>query len=153
MPLSLRLRAATRVAHERAESMGFVEALMGGSLTVDAYADLAAQHHVIYSALEAAEPFVRSDPAGTTIVIDGLARVPSIERDLTRLVGPDWRDRVRPLPATEAYAARLRSTAGTWVGGYVAHAYTRYLGALSGGLAIKAILQRSYGVPDDAVNF
>ncbi|MBX9243475.1 biliverdin-producing heme oxygenase [Actinotalea ferrariae] len=153
LPLSLHLRAATRVAHERAETSGFVESLMRGELTVAAYADLAAQHHVIYTALEAAEPFVRSDPAGATMVVEGLRRVPSIERDLETLVGPGWRDEVRVLPATERYAARLREVAGTWVGGYVAHAYTRYLGDLSGGLAVKAILQRAYAVPDEAVNF
>lgn len=152
-PLSLHLREATRAAHERAESTGFVGTLMRGELTVAAYADMAAQHHAIYCALEAAEPFVRADAAGATMVVDGLQRLASIEADLTTLVGPDWRDRVRTLPATERYAARLREVAGTWVGGYVAHAYTRYLGDLSGGLAIKAILQRSYGVADEAVQF
>lgn len=153
LPLSLHLRATTRTAHERAETSGFVESLMRGELTVAAYADLAAQHHVIYTALEAAEPFVRADPAGATMVVDGLRRVPSIERDLTTVLGPGWRDEVRVLPATERYAARLHEVAGTWVGGYVAHAYTRYLGDLSGGLAVKAILQRAYAVPDAAVNF
>ncbi|WP_182112434.1 MULTISPECIES: heme oxygenase (biliverdin-producing) [unclassified Actinotalea] len=152
-PLSLHLRAATRAAHDRAERSGFVEALMGGRLTVAAYAELAAQHHVIYGALEAAEPFVGADPAGATMIVPGLQRVPSIERDLAALVGPRWREEIPVLPSTERYAARLRDVAGTWVGGYVAHAYTRYLGDLSGGLAIKAILQRSYGVPDEAVSF
>lgn len=151
-PLSGLLRTATRVQHERAESMGFVGALMAGELTTDAYADLAAQHHVIYSALEAGGATVRSTPGGATLVLDELLRVPAIEADLTHLVGPDWRDQVRILPATRRYAARLEEVAEGLVG-YAAHAYTRYLGDLSGGLAIKAILQRSYGVPDEAVNF
>lgn len=152
LPLSTLLRTSTRQEHEEAESMAFVEALMGGRLTVAAYADLAAQHHVIYSALEQAAEAIRLHPEFSTVVFPELTRVPSIEADLAALVGADWRSRIRVLPATEAYAARLREVAGT-VTGYVPHAYTRYLGDLSGGLAIKAILQRSYGVADECVNF
>jgi heme oxygenase (biliverdin-producing, ferredoxin) len=153
VPLSAHLRTATRTQHEEAEGTSFIGSLMAGDLDVAAYADLAAQHHTIYSALEAGEPFLRADPRGARLVFDELPRVAALEADLTTLVGPAWRDEVRTLPATERYAARLRDVAGTWVGGYAAHAYTRYLGDLSGGLAVKAILQRTYGVPDEAVNF
>lgn len=153
MPLSLLLRTSTRAAHTRAETMGFVEALMGGHLGIRAYADLAAQQHAIYTALEESEPFVAADPAGSSMIIDGLARVPAIEQDLAHLFGADWRAQIRILPATEAYAAHLREVTQTWVGSYVAHAYTRYLGDLSGGLAIKAMLKRHYDVPDAALNF
>lgn len=152
-PLSVHLRTATRTQHEQAEGTSFIARLMAGELTVAAYADLAAQHHTIYTALEEAELFVRADPAGRTVVFDELPRVAALEADLAVLVGPRWRDEIRVLPATLRYAERLRTVAGTWVGGYVAHSYTRYLGDLSGGLAVKAILQRSYGVADDAVNF
>ncbi len=153
LPLSALLRSATRRAHETAESTGFVTRLMAGELSVAAYADLAAQHRVVYAALESADDALRRDPVGSRLVVDGLARSAAIERDLEALVGPGWRDEVRVLPAAERYAERLREVVGTWVGGYAAHAYTRYLGDLSGGLAIKAILQRSYGVPDEAVQF
>lgn len=152
-PLSVHLRTATRTQHEQAEGTSFIGRLMAGELTVAAYADLAAQHHTIYTALEEAEAFVRTDPAGRTVVFDELPRVAALEADLAVLVGPRWKDEIRVLPATLRYAERLRTVAGTWVGGYVAHSYTRYLGDLSGGLAVKAILQRSYGVADDAVNF
>ena len=152
-PLSTHLRLATRSQHEEAESTSFIARLMAGELDVAAYADLAAQHHTIYTALEEAEVFVRTDASGATVVFDELPRVAALEADLAVLVGPGWREQVRALPATLRYAERLREVAGTWVGGYVAHAYTRYLGDLSGGLAVKAILQRSYGVADEAVNF
>lgn len=152
-PLSVHLRTATRTQHEQAEGTSFIGELMAGRLDVAAYADLAAQHHTIYTALEEAEALVRADAVGATIVFDELPRVASLEADLAVLVGPGWREDVRVLPATLRYAERLREVAATWVGGYVAHAYTRYLGDLSGGLAVKAILQRSYGVADEAVNF
>lgn len=153
MPLSLLLRTSTRAAHTRAETMGFVESLMGGHLGVRAYADLAAQQHAVYTALEESDPFIAAQPAGDSMVVDGLARVPAIEQDLTHLFGTDWREQIKILPATEVYAAHLREVTRTWVGGYVAHAYTRYLGDLSGGLAIKAMLKRHYDVPDAGLNF
>lgn len=152
-PLSVRLREETRAAHERAEGSSFVGALMGGRLGVAAYADLAAQHHTVYTALEEVEETVRGLPGGGSVVFEELRRTAAIERDLAHLVGPDWRARVRVLPAAARYAAHLRDVAAGWVGGYAAHAYTRYLGDLSGGLAVKAILQRTYGIPDEGVQF
>lgn len=124
-PLSVHLRAATRTQHEQAEGTSFIGRLMAGRLDVAAYADLAAQHHAIYGALEQAELFVRADVVGATIVFDELPRLAALEADLAVLVGPAWRDEIRTLPATLRYAERLRDVAGTWVGGYVAHAYTR----------------------------
>lgn len=150
--LAQTLRTATRAEHQRAEAMPFVGDLMAGRLPLDAYVDMLAQHHAVYAALESAEPFVRAHPVGRTLVIDGLARSAAIEADLATLRGPAWRATLRVLPATQRYEARLRET-GTWVGGYAAHAYTRYLGDLSGGLAIGSVLRRTYGLPDDALHF
>jgi heme oxygenase len=147
------LRTATRVEHQRAEHMPFVGELMAGRLPLDAYVDLLGQHHTVYGVLEAAEPFLRADPAGRTLVVEGLARSAAIEADLAALRGPGWRGTVRTLPATARYADRLREVTSTWVGGYAAHAYTRYLGDLSGGLAIRSVLRRDHGLPDDALHF
>ncbi len=152
-PLAQTLKDATRAEHTRAEGMAFVGELMAGRLPLTAYVDLLGQHHAVYAALEAAEPFVRADPAGRSLLVDGLARSAAIERDLAALAGAGWRAAIRTLPATVRYAERLRAVAGTWVGGYAAHAYTRYLGDLSGGLAIRSALRRHYALPDDALHF
>lgn len=147
------LRTATGEEHRAAEGTPFVAALMAGQVPLRAYVDLLAQHRAVYAALEAAEPMVRADPAGRGLVVDGLARSAAIERDLAALLGPAWRGALRTLPATDRYADRLRDVAGSWVGGYAAHAYTRYLGDLSGGLAIRTVLRRTYGLTDDALHF
>jgi heme oxygenase len=151
-PLSTLLRDGTRAEHEAAEASPFVEDLLGGRLTVAAYVDLALQLHAVYAALEDVGDALRGTPAGAGVVFDELRRGPAIEADLEHLVGPGWRDRAVPLPATAAYAARVRSASG-WVGGYVAQAYTRYLGDLSGGQVIGRMVQRHYGVADAGVGF
>ncbi|MCC2318591.1 biliverdin-producing heme oxygenase [Cellulomonas chengniuliangii] len=151
-PLSTLLREGTRPEHEAAEQMGFVEQLMAGHLDRAAYTDLAVQQHAIYTALEAASAEIRAQPGGETIVFDELTRVPSIEADLAFLLGPDWAQQMRVLPATERYAARLRET-GSSIALYVAHAYTRYLGDLSGGQIIQRMLERHYGFGAEGVSF
>ena len=150
IPLSAALRDGTREDHARAESTPFVEHLMSGRLDADAYADLAAQQHAVYVALEDAG--ARLGARGASLALPALARVPAIESDLARLWGPGWRERIDLLPATRRYAARLRDVAAT-LPGYVAHAYTRYLGDLSGGQIIKRMLTRHYGLADDVLAF
>jgi len=152
LPLSVRLREGTRAEHSQAESEGFVERLLAGRLGVAAYADLAAQQLAIYGALEQASARLRADARGATLVFDELTRVPAIERDLAHLLGPGWRDVVRVLPATERYVARLHAV-GDDLPRYAAHAYTRYLGDLSGGQIIKRMLERHYGLDGAGLEF
>nr|WP_284295004.1 biliverdin-producing heme oxygenase [Luteimicrobium album] len=150
--LSLRLREGTRPEHEQAEASGFVEQLLAGNLDVAAYADLAAQQLAVYRALEAESTAVRADARGARLVFDELTRTPSIERDLAFLVGPDWAERIVIRPATLAYVAHLQGVGGD-LARYAAHAYTRYLGDLSGGQIIKRMLERHYGLGPDGLAF
>ncbi|WP_029291665.1 heme oxygenase (biliverdin-producing) [Cellulomonas sp. HZM] len=151
-PLSLALREGTRAEHESAERTGFVEQLLAGRLDRAAYADLAVQQLAVYTALEAAGARLRERGDDHELVFDELTRVPAIERDLRFLVGDDWAARVRFLPATQAYAERL-ATCGDDIALYAAHAYTRYLGDLSGGQIIARMMQRHYGFGTDGLEF
>lgn len=151
-PLSTLLREGTRAEHTAAEGSRFVEDLLGGHLTVRAYADLARQLHAVYAALEEVGDAVAATPDGAGVVFDELRRVPALESDLAHLLGPSWRDDVDLLPATREYVACVRGI-GTRAGAYVAHSYTRYLGDLSGGQVIGRMVQRHYDVPDEGVAF
>ena len=150
--LSSRLREGTREEHESAESSGFISRLMSGGLSVDAYVALASQQFFVYSALEAIADDVRTLPQGSSLLFDELTRTPSIARDLEHLVGPDWRAIVMPLPATVRYVDALNASA-TSLPRYAAHAYTRYLGDLSGGQIIKRMLERHYGLGPEGITF
>ncbi|WP_449348552.1 biliverdin-producing heme oxygenase, partial [Streptomyces shaanxiensis] len=74
-----------------------------------------------------------------------LFRLRALERDLAHLRGPRWRAGLSALPATQAYADRVRVCAEQWPAGYVAHHYTRYLGDLSGGQIIRDRAERTWG--------
>ncbi|MTV25220.1 biliverdin-producing heme oxygenase [Nitriliruptoraceae bacterium ZYF776] len=142
------LRAATAEAHERAESTRFVADLMEGRLEVDAYAGLLGQLRHVYAALESVGDGLATDPVAGPFVDEDLRRLAHLERDLTDLVGGDWPAAATPRPATARYVARLREVAD-WPGGFVAHHYTRYLGDLAGGQAIRAAVRRHYGLEGD----
>ena len=148
VPLSTALREGTRGEHETAERSGFVELLLAGDLDRAAYADLAAQQLAVYTALEAAGARLAHDGG---LVFHELTRVPAIEQDLAHLYGADWTSLVRVLPATQVYVDRLEQTSS--LPAYAAHAYTRYLGDLSGGQIIKRMLQRHYGFVADGISF
>lgn len=145
-PFSTMLRESTRNVHERAHRSGFMDALFDGRLPLSAYARLAAQYHFIYQAIEEATDAHAGHPIAGPFVFEELRRGPALAADLAFLVGEDWAERIEPVPATEDYVRRIRTVAPDWPGGYVAHHYTRYLGDLAGGQAVRKLLKRVYGV-------
>lgn len=150
--LSTLLRDGTRADHTAAETEPFIENLMAGRLDRAAYADLAAQQLTVYEALEEASARMRGDSRGATLIFEALTRVPAIIRDLTFLYGPAWRDEIHIRPATREYADRIRRI-GSSLPHYAAHAYTRYLGDLSGGQVVKRMLERHYGLDGEGLSF
>lgn len=141
------VRAASTAEHRNAESRPFIIALMGGQLTLAHYTRYLAQFARVYEALESEQQTVDApelfDPA--------LARSASIDGDLNALGAPDWRSAHPPLPATRRYLDRLHEIDD--LPRRVAHHYTRYLGDLSGGQAIAALVARHYGATSDQLSY
>ncbi|TDE00356.1 biliverdin-producing heme oxygenase [Jiangella asiatica] len=138
------LRERSWPLHDEANGTGFISALMGGRMSRDGYAAMVTQHLFVYEALESVAAGMRDDLIAGPFVTDDLTRVPALRTDLAHLLGPDALDSLEPLASTRRYAERIRETA-QWPGGFVAHHYTRYLGDLSGGLAVGTIVSRTYG--------
>ncbi|MEV7685281.1 heme oxygenase (biliverdin-producing) [Streptomyces bungoensis] len=139
------IRTASRGQHLAAESSSFMSDLLGGRLGVAAYARYTEQLWFVYEALEGAAGRLAADPVAGPFVRPELLRLPALERDLAHLRGAGWRAGLSALPATVAYADRVRACAEHWPGGYVAHHYTRYLGDLSGGQVIRDRAERTWG--------
>jgi Heme oxygenase len=152
-PFSTAIRDRTSAAHSGSEHAGFMSDLLHGKGTRDDYVALVAQHWFIYEALESAAQRMKADPVAAPFISDRLTRLPALEADLEFLIGPDWRDRIEPLPATRRYVDRIRQVAATWAGGFVAHHYTRYLGDLSGGQFIGRLMARQFGFETNGIGF
>ncbi|WP_405858758.1 biliverdin-producing heme oxygenase [Streptomyces sp. NBC_01515] len=139
------IRTASHEQHVEAETSTFMSDLLGGRLGVDAYARYTEQLWFVYEALETGAERLAADPVAGAFIQAELFRLPALERDLGHLRGADWRAGLTALPATRAYAERVRECAELWPAGYIAHHYTRYLGDLSGGQIIRDKAERTWG--------
>ncbi|WP_205687435.1 biliverdin-producing heme oxygenase [Cellulomonas endophytica] len=154
--LSALLRAGTADDHRAAESVPFVDRLVGGGLAPGEYARYLRQLRVVYAALERAVDAApeRLGPLGA-LVAGPLRRGPALAADLAALAGDAGAggDAAAPvLPAAREYADRVDAVGRTDPGALAAHVYTRYLGDLAGGQVVAAGL-RATGVGDAALAF
>jgi len=150
---SERIKTETDAAHRETEQSRFVGALLGGELTTAGYAALLGQTYLVYTSLEEAGRTHADNELVAPFLSEDLLRVASLEADLEFLGGPNWRDELVALPATERYIARLKEVAFDWPAGFVAHHYLRYMGDLSGGQIIRRMLERAYGFETDGLRF
>src|SRR5690606_25082472 len=86
-PLSVRLREATREAHQAVERAPFTRALLGGAVTRDVYARYLAALYRLYAALEAGLDRHRADPCLAPLRWPALRRQGPLARDLASLLG------------------------------------------------------------------
>lgn len=147
MSISAQLREASALDHKTAESMHFIKHLMEGQLSAADYVRYLNQLAFIYQALER-----HLQTANEMPFAQELLRFETIVEDLEALGVDDWQA-AAVLPATAAYVARLSEITGLEDIRLVAHHYTRYLGDLSGGQAIAALVRRHYGLTDAQTGF
>jgi heme oxygenase len=149
-----RLRRDTTAIHRLTEHEPFISRLMGGASGVRDFARMTAQFRSVYEALEGEVAAARGvvPEAVATLFDPRLERVPALDHDL-RALGIDGDPAaLEALPATSAYVERIRTASASWPR-LLAHHYVRYLGDLSGGQVVAAMMRRHYGVPDDALTF
>jgi heme oxygenase len=151
------LRAATWPKHQSAETTAFWASITGSAFAPAAYAAMQSQLFLVYDALEAAiddavdEASDAGDAAAAIaqLYAPELARAAALRADLTDLLGPNWAERIHPLPATTRYVERIAEIALS-APLLLAHHYTRYLGDLSGGLYIGRRVRSNLGREGDS---
>lgn len=157
-PFSVALRQATWARHEGVDPTSTTEsepagpsvlgALLDGELHMDDYTALHSQQYFVYQVLDEAAAHWEGHPVAGLFCFPELSRAAAFDQDLSMLIGPDWRDQITPIAATQRYLDRLREVCFDWPGGFIAHHYTRYLGDLSGGQAFRAAANDTYGFGD-----
>ncbi|CAL9693466.1 unnamed protein product [Knipowitschia caucasica] len=142
--LSEQIKAATLEVHERAENTQLMICFQKGQITRTQYKVLLCSLYEIYTSLEEAMDRNSSHPAVAPIYFpQELDRTEALERDLEVFLGPQWRSRLIVPAATHRYAQRLRQIGKERPELLVAHAYTRYLGDLSGGQVLGKLAQKA----------
>lgn len=153
LPLSQDLRESTRQEHQSAEMSPFISGLMRGSLTLADYTRYLINMAWLYEALEKKFTLGAPLPGSEALWDERLLRIASITSDLENLGVHEWRDTSEPSSAMASYIAHLDSMTGRDDPRLIAHHYTRYLGDLSGGQAIAALVRRHYGASSDQLSF
>ncbi len=147
IPFSQRIREETRAAHTRAESAKFIRGFLCGMVDATNYRQLLVNYHHVYSVMERALTASAACAPVAAVTFPALFRTPALVQDLDYFAGPDWAAHLAPSPATRLYARRIEEIARTAPELLVAHAYTRYLGDLSGGQILKRTLRTALVLP------
>jgi heme oxygenase len=145
--LAQRLREGTQHSHTAAENTAFMKCFLKGIVEREPFRKLLANLYFVYSALESELCRHRDHAILGQIYFPELSRTASLECDLAFYYGDNWREQIAPLPAGEAYVKRIHEVANTDPVLLIAHAYTRYMGDLSGGQALKKIIRSALNLP------
>lgn len=143
----------TKTLHVEAERTGIIRDLLRGEASREGYALLLRNLLPAYQAMEQGlERHLRSPGIGVLAQYK-LDRAPAIESDLVTLCGGRWSHDIPLLDAGDRYAQRIARAAEGDGSRLIAHAYTRYLGDLSGGQILQRLLGRSPGLQPAELTF
>jgi heme oxygenase len=155
LPISVvtALYLRTKTLHVEAERTGIIRDLLRGETSLEGYILLLRNLLPAYRAMEQGLERHRGSQALGALANLGLARAPAIEADLVALCGEGWERDIQLLSAGEIYARRIAKAAEGDGMRLIAHAYTRYLGDLSGGQILQRLLTRSLNLKPAALTF
>ena len=143
----------TKTLHVEAERTGIIRDLLRGEATREGYILLLRNLLPAYQAMEQGLERHRGSPALGRLAEYRLDRAPALESDLVALCGERWSQGIPLLAAGELYARRIEKAAEGDGTRLIAHAYTRYLGDLSGGQILQRLLARSIKLRPSELSF
>jgi heme oxygenase len=138
-----RMKEATREIHTKVENRQFIQDLVKGQATPEAYLQYLVDLKCIYGTLEIELDQSSTDPKISAIIIPELYRSKKLEKDIQFFInatGITW-----PSPSQEAFNFRdvIRDCAFNSIHKLAAYAYIRMLGDLFGGRDIgTAVLEK-----------
>ncbi|NWX83744.1 HMOX1 oxygenase, partial [Nothoprocta ornata] len=146
--LSELMKEATKEVHEQAENTPFMKNFQKGQVSLHEFKLVTASLYFIYSALEEEIEHNKNNPVYAPVYFPAeLHRKAALEKDLEYFYGSNWREEIPCPEATQKYVDRLHYVGKKQPELLVAHAYTRYLGDLSGGQVLKKIAQKALQLP------
>lgn len=147
--LAQQLREGTVQSHTAAENTAYMKCFLKGIVEREPFRKLLANLYLVYSTLEAELQRHADDPVVGPMIFPEIFRTANLERDLAFYYGESWREQIVPLPAGQVYVDRLKKISDTDPALLIAHSYTRYMGDLSGGQALKNIVRSALNLPPD----
>lgn len=143
----------TKALHAEAERTGIIRSLLRGEASRAGYILLLRNLLPAYRAMEHGLERHSGSPGIEMLSRYRLARAHAIESDLAALCGERWIEDVPLLAAGDIYAERVARAAEGDGMRLIAHAYTRYLGDLSGGQILQRLLARTLELRPSELTF
>ncbi len=143
----------TKSLHLEAERSGIIRHLLRGEASREGYVLFLRNLLPAYRAMELGLERHRRSPALGALADYRLDRASALESDLVELYGQRWQQDLPLLVAGKAYAGRVAEAADGDGTRLIAHAYTRYLGDLSGGQILRRLLMRSLALRSSQLSF
>lgn len=147
--LDVRLREGTKHSHTLAENTAFMKCFLKGIVEKSFFRKLLADLYFVYSVLETELQRHQNHPVLGLMYFPELNRQANLEKDLAYYYGENWREEISPSPSGRIYVNRLQEIANTQPELLIGHAYTRYMGDLSGGQALRNIARSAMDLPPD----
>ncbi|KAF0032707.1 hypothetical protein F2P81_014997 [Scophthalmus maximus] len=146
--LSEMLAAGTKEVHEKAENTQFVKDFLRGRIRKELFKLGALALYYTYTAMEEEIERNKDHPHFAPLYFPAeLHRHQALARDLEYFYGPEWQSQLSCSKATQRYVDRIHQVGREDPVLLVAHAYTRYMGDLSGGQVLKKVAQRALKLP------
>ncbi|KAM3598691.1 uncharacterized protein V6R79_021323 [Siganus canaliculatus] len=146
--LSEMLAAGTKEVHEKAENTQFVKDFLRGRIRKELFKLGAVALYYTYTAMEEEIERNKAHPHFAPLYFPvELHRHEALARDLEYFYGSDWQSKVTCSQATQRYVDRIHQVGQEDPVLLVAHAYTRYMGDLSGGQVLRKVAQRAMKLP------
>lgn len=146
--LSELLAAGTKEVHQKAENTQFVKDFLRGHIRKELFKLGAVALYYTYTAMEEEIERNKEHPYFAPLYFpQELHRHEALGRDLEYFYGPGWQSEISCSPATQLYVDRIHQIGQEDPVLLVAHAYTRYMGDLSGGQVLKKVAQRALKLP------
>ncbi|KAG9264550.1 heme oxygenase 2 [Astyanax mexicanus] len=146
--LSEMLAAGTKAVHEKAENTQFVKDFLRGRIRKELFKLGAVALYYTYTAMEEEIERNKDHPSFAPLYFPNeLHRHEALAQDLEYFYGEDWQNQISCSSAAQHYVDRIHEVGQTDPVLLVAHAYTRYMGDLSGGQVLKKVAQRALRLP------
>ncbi len=149
LSLSRELRVQTEHEHRETETAPLMRAIIKGEVDRSGYAALLVALLPVYRALEESLLAQHEDPRFAFIDLRRLGRTSALEADIAHL-GAAISGEVGTSDEASDYVARVRDVAAGDPVLLLSHAYTRYMGDLSGGQILGRIVAKNLDLTQDA---
>ena len=150
VPLSENLKDGTKKSHREAENVSFVKNFIKGRVSRENYAILTGNLYHVYKTMEECMAKHGKAVLGEMFLPEKLNRTDRLLADWRYLTlqSEDSEIFPEPTPATRDYVKRIQEVSDNEPKSLVAHAYTRYMGDLSGGQILARCARRALNLPE-----